>query len=130
MVQHPGSNQWLWQVEIEECDREKTAFCTSEGLYEFNVMPFGLCNAPATFQRPMDTVLAGLQWDHCLVYLDDIIIVGRSFEEHLTALRLVLESLEQSGLKLKPTKCHLKCSIWGMWFQCRVWQQILPKRTG
>ena len=96
-----------WQVEIEECDREKTAFCTSEGLYQFNVMPFGLCNAPATFQRLMDTVLAGLQWDHCLVYLDDIIVVGRTFEEHLTALRLVLERLERAGLKLKPTKCHL-----------------------
>ena len=55
----------------------------------------------------MDMVLAGLQWDRCLVCLDDIIIVGRSFEEHLTALCLVLECLEQSGLKLKPTKCHL-----------------------
>ena len=96
-----------WQVEIEECDKEKTAFCTSEGLYQFNVMPFGLCNAPATFQRLMDTVLAGLQWDRCLVYLDDIIVVGKNFEEHLTALHLVLERLEQSGLKLKPTKCHL-----------------------
>ena len=96
-----------WQVKIEECDREKTAFCPSEGLYQFNVMPFGLCNAPATFQRLMDTVLAGLQWDHCLVYLDDIIIVGQTFKEHLTALRLVLEHLERAGLKLKPTKCHL-----------------------
>ena len=65
-----------WQVELEEKDREKTAFCTPDGLFEFKVMPFGLCNAPATFQRLMDMVLAGLQWANCLVYLDDIIVVA------------------------------------------------------
>ena len=64
-------------------DRENTAFCTADGLFEFNVMPFGLCNAPATFQRLMDLILAGLQWSACLVYLDDIIIMGKSLEEHL-----------------------------------------------
>ena len=68
-----------WQVKVAPEDREKTAFCTQEGLFEFNVMPFGLCNAPATFQHLMDSVLAGLQWSSCLVYLDDIIIMGRSF---------------------------------------------------
>ena len=66
-----------WQVEVEPSDKQKTAFCTPEGLYEFNVMPFGLCNAPATFQRLMDMVLAGIQWSSCLVYLDDIIVVGK-----------------------------------------------------
>ena len=68
-----------WQVEVAEGDREKTAFVTQSGLFQFKVMPFGLCNAPATFQRLMDLVLAGVQWSHCLVYLDDIIVVGRSF---------------------------------------------------
>ena len=58
-----------WQVEVAPEDREKTAFCTQEGLFEFSVTPFGLCNAPATFQRLMDSVLAGLQWSSCLVYL-------------------------------------------------------------
>ena len=72
-----------WQVEVNKEDREKTAFCTHERLFEFKVMPFGLCNAPATFQRLMNLVLAGLQWSSCLVYLDDIIILGRDFEEHL-----------------------------------------------
>ena len=58
-----------WQVEVRPEDREKTAVCTSEGLFEFNVMLFGLCNAPATFQRLMDCVLAGLHWQSCLVLL-------------------------------------------------------------
>ena len=69
-----------WQVEMAPEDKEKTAFCTQEGLFEFNVMPFGLCNAPATFQHLMDCVLAGLQWSSCLVYMGDIIITDRSFE--------------------------------------------------
>ena len=65
-----------WQVEVKPEDREKTPFCTKDGLFEFKVLPFGLCNAPATFQRLMDLVLAGMQWSQCLVYLDDIIIPG------------------------------------------------------
>jgi len=93
-----------WQVAPE--DRGKTAFCTQEGLFEFNVMPFGLCNAPATFQHLMDSVLAGLQWSSCLVYFDDIIIMGRTFEEHLKNLKQVFERLKQAGLKLHPQKCH------------------------
>ena len=79
-----------WQVEVGEKDREKTAFCTPYGLYEFNVLPFGLCNGPATFQRLMDLVLAGLQMSQCLVYIDDVIVVGRTFDEHLCNLREVL----------------------------------------
>ena len=94
-----------WQVEIEEADRPKTAFCTTEGLYQFRVMPLGLCNAPATFQRLMDLVLSGLQWSQCLVYLDDIIVLGRTFNEHLGNLQAVLQRLREAGLKLKPSKC-------------------------
>ena len=81
MVQHAGPPRWLyWQVQIEEGDRPKTAFCTTDGLFQFKVMPFGLCNAPATFQWLMDLVLAGLQWSQCLVYLDDVIVLGRTFD--------------------------------------------------
>ena len=94
-----------WQVEVDEADRQKTAFCTTEGLFQFKVMPFGLCNAPATFQRLMDLVLAGLQWSDCLVYIDDVIMLGRTFDEHLRNLRSVLQRLRESGLRLKPSKC-------------------------
>ena len=69
-------------------------------------MPFGLCNAPATFQRLMDCVLAGLPWSSCLVHIDDAIIIGRSFEEHLHHLQQVLDRLKSAGLKITPQKCH------------------------
>jgi hypothetical protein len=96
-----------WRVEVAEQDREKTAFCTSEGLYEFNVMPFGLCNAPATFQRLMDLILAGLSWSQCLVFIDDIIILGSTFIHHLHNLQAVFQCLRQANLKLHPKKCSL-----------------------
>ena len=94
-----------WQVEVEEKDRQKTAFCTTEGLFQFKVMPFGLCNAPATFQRLMDLMLAGLQWSECLVYLDDIVVLGRTFDEHLCNIRSVFQRLRESGLRLNLSKC-------------------------
>ena len=94
-----------WQVEVAEQHREKTAFCTSEGLYEFNVMPFGLCNAPATFQRLMDLILAGLDWDQCMVYIDDIIVLGATFTSHLHNLQAVFQRLRKANLKLHPQKC-------------------------
>ena len=95
-----------WQVGIAEKDKEKTAFITQEGLFEFNVMPFGLCNAPATFQRLMNLTLSGVLWSECLVYLDDIIIFGRTFEEHLSHLLSVLGRLREFGLKAKLSKCN------------------------
>lgn len=75
-----------WQVSMAPDSVEKTAFATHSGLYEFAVMPFGLCNAPATFQRLMETVLAGLARDTCIVYLDDILVMGATLEEHLQNL--------------------------------------------
>lgn len=96
-----------WQVEMEEADKEKTAFVTHGGLYQFKVLPFGLCNAPSTFERLMEKVLSGLQWQTCLVYLDDIIIFGRSFEEHMARLGEVFQRLKGAGLKLSPKKCDL-----------------------
>ena len=96
-----------WQVEVDPADREKTAFSTPDALYQFRVMPFGLCNAPGTFQRLMEHVLRGLHWSTCLVYLDDIIIFSTTIEEHLTRLADVLTRMRQAGLKVKPSNCHL-----------------------
>ena len=96
-----------WQVAVNPGDKEKTAFITPYGLYQFKVMPFGMCNAPATFQRLMERVLAGLHWTSCLVYLDDIIVFSRTVHEHLQQLREILARLRGAGLKVNPTKCHL-----------------------
>ena len=96
-----------WQVGMEASSQPKTAFCAHSGLYEFTVMPFGLCNAPATFQRLMETVLSGLARDKCFIYLDDVLVVGKTFEEHTNNLREVLTRLQEAGLRLKPSKCHL-----------------------
>ena len=97
-----------WQVEMEEADRKKTAFSTREGHFEFNVMPFGLTNAPATFkaQRLMECVLAGLTYEQCLIYLDDIVVFSVTFDQHLERLKMVFHHLAEAGLKLKPSKCH------------------------
>lgn len=105
MVYHTGCRKWLLASGVNAKDREKTAFCTPDGLFEFNVMPLGLCNAPATFQRLMDSVLAGLQWSTCLVYFDDIIILDSTFSDHLHKLQQVFNQLQHAGLKLQPTKC-------------------------
>ena len=70
-------------------------------------MPFGLTNAPATFQRAMNAILAGLSWTDCLVYLDDIVVIGRTLAEHNQGLENVLERLEAAGLKLNAKKCEL-----------------------
>ena len=96
-----------WQIELDSADKEKTAFSFGQGLWQFTVMPFGLCNAPATFERLMEAVLKGLSWDICLVYLDDIIVHTRSFDQHLMNLKCVLDRLRQANLKLNPAKCTL-----------------------
>lgn len=95
-----------WQIEVDERDREKTAFVTPDGLYEFKVLPFGLCSAPATFQRMMDTVLTGLKWQTCLVYLDDVVVFSATFEQHVERLRAVMKAIKSAGLTIKPQKCH------------------------
>ena len=85
----------------------KTAFSTGQGLWQFTVMPFGLCNAPATFERLMESVLRGLTYEACLVYLDDGIVIGRTFQEQLNNLQKVFQRLREAHLKLNPEKCQL-----------------------
>ncbi|XP_076383753.1 uncharacterized protein LOC143261038 [Megalopta genalis] len=96
-----------WQISMDPVHKEKTAFCVGTGLWQFKVMPFGLCNAPATFERLMDNVLRGLNWKICLVYLDDIIIFGRSFEKEV--LWKVLAPLRKASLLMSPMKCNFFC---------------------
>ena len=82
-----------WQVAMSPEAKWKAAFVTNEGLFQFWVMPFGLCNAPAMFERLMDRVLCGMRWSRCLVYLDDVISFGKSVTEALARLEEVLARL-------------------------------------
>ena len=103
-------NLGYWQIPIAEEDKKKTAFLTRYGLFQFLRMPFGLSNAPATFQRAMHLVLAGLIWESVIVYLDDINVMGKTFDQTLANLEIVLKRFRKFGLKLKPRKCALFCT--------------------
>jgi len=94
-----------WQIGMAEGSKERTAFITYGGLYHFNVLPFGLTNAPATFQRLMESILRGLNHDIALCYIDDIIVFSKSFTQHLIDLRKVFLRLRHANIRLKPSKC-------------------------
>ena len=96
-----------WQVPLDEDAQEKSAFVTRGGLWKWKVLPFGLTSAPACFERLMEKVLTGLQWRTLLLYLDDVIVFGSSFQQHLERLEEVLKRFRHAGLKLKPSKCEL-----------------------
>jgi hypothetical protein len=98
-------NSGYWQIPVREEDKHKTAFITPDGLWEFQVTPFGLKTSPAVFQRCMDQILAGLKWGSCLVYLDDVLIMAADYEEMLQRLRLILERLREASMTLNPSKC-------------------------
>ena len=97
-----------WQVPLEETSRSKTAFSTSNGLYQFRVMPFGLCNAPATFQRVIQQILSGLGGSSpfCCAYIDDILVFSDNIEQHMQHLQQVFERIRSAGLLLHPKKCQ------------------------
>ena len=100
-------NSGFWQIGLDPADKEKTAFATSLGLYQFTVMPFGLANAPSTFERLIEGVMRGYQWEICLIYMDDVIVPSATFEESIIRLELVFRRLSEANLKLKPSKCIL-----------------------
>ena len=97
--------QGYMQVEMHPDSKERTAFCSRRGLFQFTRMPFGLRNAPALFQRLMEYVLRGLQFTSCLVYLDDILVFSSSLKAHIHDLECVFDRLRSAGLKLKSSKC-------------------------
>ena len=93
-----------WQVAMDEQDKEKTAFACYKGLFEFNVMPFGISNAPAVFQELLSVVLQGCN-NFATAYLDDIMIFSSTLEEHLEHLSIIFGKLKQHNLTLKLKKC-------------------------
>uniref|UniRef100_A0A803KDA6 Gypsy retrotransposon integrase-like protein 1 n=1 Tax=Xenopus tropicalis TaxID=8364 RepID=A0A803KDA6_XENTR len=114
LLDHLGNAKYLttldlsrgyWQIPLAPGDQEKSAFITPYGLFQFTVMPFGMKNAPATFQRVVNQLLEGCQ-EFAQAYLDDIAIFSNTWEEHVQHLQRVLERIRQAGLTLKPGKCH------------------------
>ena len=101
-------NSRFWQVPMDEESKQYTAFTLgSMGLYECESIPFGLCNAPPTFQRLMQNCLGELNLTYCLIYLDDVIVFSEMPEEHLRRMRVVFDHLREHGLKLKLSKCDV-----------------------
>ncbi|MEW8545559.1 MAG: reverse transcriptase domain-containing protein [Candidatus Thiodiazotropha sp.] len=96
-----------FQIPVKEEDICKTAFVCKYGHFEMTRMPFGLNNSASTFQRTMEMVLQGLQWVTCLIYIDDIIVFGKDFHEHLQRVEEVFNRIKAAGLKLKPAKSHM-----------------------
>ena len=95
----------FWQVPLHPDDAEKTAFSTDQGHYEFLVLPFGLCNAPSTFQRLMNNVLKSHR-KFVLVYIDDVIVYSPTFDEHLKHLQITFDALREAKLTVKASKCN------------------------
>ncbi|KAK3886015.1 hypothetical protein Pcinc_009791 [Petrolisthes cinctipes] len=95
------------QVKVAEKDSEKTAFSYGWGLWQIKVMPFGLCNAPATFEHLMDRVLEGLHWQTALIYHDDVIVFGQTFDQELERLSEVFNRIRAAHLKLNPQEVSL-----------------------
>ncbi|KAK2912645.1 hypothetical protein Q8A73_006758 [Channa argus] len=94
-----------WQVELAPEARSKTAFTIGQGLWQFKVMPFGLCNAPATFERLMERVLKDIPRSRCVVYLDDLLVHAKGFEDAINNLAGMFMAIRQAGLRLNPAKC-------------------------
>ena len=96
-----------WQIKMSEKAKKITAFICHKGLYQFNVMPFGLCNAGATFQRIMESVLSDLH--NSTAYIDDIFTFSKTFDEHLIHLEKLFERLKDANIKIKTRKCEFAC---------------------
>ena len=122
-------NSGFWQVPMAEESKQYTAFTLgSMGLYECESMPFGLCNAPPTFQRLMQNCLGELNLTYCLIYLDDVIVFSNTPDEHLRRMRVVFDRLREHGLKLKPSKCEVFKSEINYLAHHVSWKGVLPSK--
>ncbi|CAF1611720.1 unnamed protein product, partial [Didymodactylos carnosus] len=106
LLQRIGRHSWFTKP-IQQADKEKTAFVTQDRLYQFEVLPHGLANAPPTFQRVMNNLLANNRWDWLVLYLDDILIFSHSFDEHMKHLNEALAILHARNFQLNPKKCMI-----------------------
>jgi hypothetical protein len=115
IFQHIGGSKYFsnfdlmsgfWQIAIKPEHRHKTAFITTRGLYEFLVMPFGLCNAPSTFQRMMDIIIKPEWRAFVQTYIDDIILYSKTFDEHISHLSILHKAMKENKLTVKLPKCH------------------------
>ena len=94
------------QISMDPRDQHKTAFTTPFGLYEYTRMPMGLASTPATFQRPMQATMSDFAFQFLLVYLDDLLVYSKTFDEHMEHLERLLQRVTETGLKLKASKCQ------------------------
>lgn len=99
------ANWGYWKIPLDDDAKPLTTFKTHEGLFRFIRTPFGLMNAPATFQRAIDIILSRVKWTFVLVYLDDVIIFSQTIREHFTHVKTVLRILYEAGVTLKLPKC-------------------------
>jgi hypothetical protein len=106
-----------WKIDVHPDNKEKTAFSMGQGLWQFTLMPLGLSNVPAIFETITEAILRDLTYDSCLVYLDDVIVVCRTFHEHLLNLRKVFQRFREARLKLIPESvnyCRLRYDTWSI----------------
>ena len=123
----------FWQCRLGKEAQEKCAFVTHLGTHTFNVMPFGLANAPSTFQRMMDRVLAGLLYKNCFIFIDDVCVFSRTLDDHLDHLDAVLSRLDSNDLKIKLSKCFFfqsQIDYLGMEFSAKGCRPKLSNVTG
>jgi hypothetical protein len=109
-----------WQTPLAEEDKKKTVFTTRSGRWEYNVLPMGITNAAPAFQRNMEAMLSGLMWRKCIIYIDDIIIFGDTFDEHLKNIEEILDRMKKFNVMAKPSKCKF----------CQMEVEYLGHRVG